>query len=681
MARKTTAKKAKNSSKSKKTTKRRTSKKNKPSFLKSALKWLFVLGLWCGIALTGVLAWYGQELPEIAKTIAFQKKNAITVKAADGSIIARYGDIQGENFGVEDMPPHLVHAVLAIEDRRFYHHFGIDPLGIARAMVVNAREKRFVQGGSTITQQLAKNLFLSRERTLKRKIQEAMLALWLEYELTKDEILGAYLNRVYFGAGTYGVDAASQVYFGKPVTDIDLEQAATLAGLLKAPSKYSPTNNPALARQRAQVVMNAMVDAGYISSQTQDKITGDTPRPPRKPGAPKDNARYFADWVVDGLDELIGTPSEDIIVETTLNPRIQSYAQAALIGTLQSNGIEHHITQGAVVVMRPDGQVVAMLGGKDYSESQFNRSTQAKRQPGSSFKPIVYLTALENGFTPDTLVMDEPVTTGRYRPKNFGNQYYGEITVSDALTLSLNTVAVQLMRESGRQNVLDMAARLGINTPIKDDLSVALGSSEISPLELATAYATLAAGGVQAKPYAVTRIVSEKGELYFQRPQYNQRSRTVDGEYVYHLTQMMKRVIEEGTGRGAALPVPAAGKTGTSQNSRDAWFAGFTDQLVGVVWLGNDDNTPMKRVTGGSFPARIWQSFMNRSRGQYASLPDNYLNIDSKFSFPKSSFGNLLERLFSQTPGPNGVQVERSGQGAYIPTQPETHHDNSRYND
>ena len=366
--------------------------------------------------------------------------------------------------------------------------------------------------------------------------------------------------------------------------------------------------------------------------------------------------------------------------------KIQTTVRQVLTQTLIKHGAEHHISQGSVIVMRPDGAVVAMSGGKDYSQSQFNRAVQAKRQAGSAFKPIVYLSALEYGWTPETLVMDEPIETGRYKPKNFGNQYYGEVDLSYALTMSLNTVAVNLMRTLDRDPVIEMAQRLGITSNIKNDLSTALGTTSVSPLELAGVYSTIASGGIKATPYAVTRITSSDGELYYKKPRYTQSIRIVDPQPVYHLTQMMRRVIEEGTGRGAALSVPAAGKTGTSQNSRDAWFAGFTDELTGVVWLGNDDNTPMKNVTGGKFPAQIWRQIMSASRHKYPALANSYLyeqNVENS-----AQFSTFLNRLLSKGPRTHQNTPNRHTNNAtgndHDPSQNRRHighKNNERYND
>jgi len=625
---KTTARKKRKSTRGRK-------KKQQFSLFRFLFKWLFVLGLWTAIAIAGICAYYATELPDITENATFDRDTSITVKAANGTIIARYGDIVGEQITVDQLPPHLIDAVLAIEDRRFYQHPGIDPIGLARAMFVNAREQRFAQGGSTITQQLAKNLFLSRERTIKRKIQEAMLAVWLEYELTKDQILSTYLNRVYLGSGTYGVDAASRLYFKKPVQDVTLREAATLAGLLKAPSRYSPRANPAKTKQRTDVVINAMVDAGYLSADKKIAITKEIPKPRRKPNGNAE--RYYADWIINQINDLIGTPTEDIIIETTLDPRIQALAEDTLAAKIRQVGTEHNITQGAIVIMRPNGEVIALIGGKDYAESQFNRATQAARQPGSAFKPFVYLTALQYGWQPDDIIMDEEITEGQYRPKNFGEEYYGEVTLTDALTLSLNTVAYSLIKDVGPNAVIDTARRLGIESDLNADLSLALGTNQISPLELTGAYASIANGGVMVKPYGITKITSSKGTLYYEHQPSRSTRRAIDPTAVSQLITMMESVVTNGTGRGANFGVPASGKTGTSQDSRDAWFIGFTDRLVTSVWLGNDNNSSMKRVTGGSYPTHIWRDVMRQSNDSFAPY---------RFDVPLfSGFQSLLNRL------------------------------------
>ncbi|MFK7838763.1 MAG: transglycosylase domain-containing protein [Bdellovibrionales bacterium] len=663
MAKKT--KKANKTNTSKTKSKRKNNKKKQQSFLGFAFKWLFVVGFWCTLFVVAICAYYATELPDITEKASFERKSSIIVKASNGTIIGRYGDLVGEKVTIETVPEDLVNAVLATEDRRFYYHPGMDPVGITRAMLVNAKEKRFAQGGSTITQQLAKNLFLSRERTIKRKIQELMLAFWLEFELSKDEILEAYLNRVYLGGGTYGVDAASQLYFKKPVSDITLNEAATLAGLLKAPSTYSPIANPVRSRERTAVVLNAMLNAGYISEEEKNQINAAIPKPPRKPSG---NAqRYYSDWIVDQTNKLLGPTGDDLIIETTMNIDIQKTAEETLKTTLMKDGGKQNITQGAIVTMRPNGAVVALVGGKDYGVSQFNRATQAARQPGSSFKPMTYIAALENGWSASDLIMDEPITKGRYRPKNFGHKYYGEVTLLEALTLSLNTVAYHLIKDVGPDAVIDIARRLGIESELNADLSLALGTNQISPIELTGAYASLANGGVMVKPYGITKITSKDGTVYYERKNETRGRRAISPRTIAMIMPMMQSVIQNGTGQGANFGnTMAAGKTGTSQDSRDAWFIGFTNRLVTGVWLGNDDNSSMKRVTGGSQPARIWRSVMSKHNGQYAPF---------RYEIP---FFERFEDLLAQWTGGFGFNGRNPAGGDEIllnSNNRRTHHD------
>ncbi|MFN3701407.1 MAG: transglycosylase domain-containing protein [Alphaproteobacteria bacterium] len=586
------------------------------SLIRKAFKAVFMLGLVVGVIGAMVLGFFALELPSITRSATFERQSSITVMDSSGSVIARYGEMKGDTISVQDMPPHLIHAVMATEDRRFYSHFGIDVIGLVRAAVVNMRAGGVVQGGSTITQQLAKNLFLTHERTYKRKIQEAMLALWLERKLSKDEILTAYLNRVYLGSGTYGIDAAANLYFDKSVKDLTLRESAIIAGLLKAPSRFSPRRNPNLANERADVVLQAMVEAGYITSDEAKGISNVPPRPPQRPEY-ANSVRYYTDWVVDGLDDLVGTPDTDLIVETAMVSDIQSAAEKALFEVLSAEAEERNIGQGAVVVMAHDGAVLGLVGGRDYNRSQFNRIVQAKRQPGSAFKPFVYLAGLEFGMSPDTQMMDEPFRQGRYRPTNYGNKYYGLVTMDEALTLSLNTTAVLVTREVTPDRVIDTARRMGIISNMEPDLSLALGSYAVSPLELTTAYAALANGGHAVFPYAITRVRDESGKVYYERPQNTVTRRVADEFHVRQMQAMLQNVVLYGTGQGAKQGFPVSGKTGTSQESRDAWFAGFSDRLVTTVWIGNDDNSPTKGVTGGSTPVRIWSRVMAASQHRF----------------------------------------------------------------
>lgn len=635
------------------------------------------MGLWLTIIVSIIIAWYASELPNITEAMVFERRPTIVVKANDGSILDRYGDIKGESVSIEDLPPHVVYAVLATEDRRFYQHFGVDPIGIARAFAVNIVRGGYVQGGSTITQQLAKNLFLSRDRTLKRKVQEAMLALWLERRLTKDEILSAYLNRVYMGSGAYGIDAAAKVYFNKKATELTLRESATLAGLLKAPSRYSPSANPTLSAQRTQVVLNAMAEAGFIGEKEVDALNAAPPSPRRKPSS-GETIRYFTDYIVSQLEDVIGPTEKDLIVETTLDPDIQGVAEASITKALLQHGTDRHVSQGATVVMSLDGAVVAMVGGRDYGMSEYNRATNALRSPGSSFKPIVYLTALMNGVRIDDTIVDEPIVEGSYRPQNYGNEYYGEVTIMEALTRSLNTVAVRLIQYVGPAQVIATARSLGITAELEPNLSLALGSNGVPIIQMATVYASLGRGGVAVEPFSIVRITDTDGVIYYERPPVQTLRQVVPRRNVQDLTTMMQSVIRRGTGYAAAIPYEAAGKTGTSQEFRDAWFNGFTNRYAAAVWFGNDDNSPMKRVTGGLIAAPVWREIMMTAMSKQSPDYGTVTTVASDFSF-HDLMGRLLgggseqsETIFwnsrrdgtpieyGDTPAPPAQQAEES---------------------
>ncbi len=595
-------------SKGKRPTRSTRAKAKESSFLRKAFRFLVVLGLWTGIALGAIIAWYAAELPGIIDDPHFERKHAITVEALDGSTIARYGELKGVSISVDELPPHLIQAVLSIEDRRFYQHMGLDPIGIARAVVNNVTSDSR-QGGSTITQQLAKNLFLTPEQKLKRKIQEAILALWLETQLTKDEILSAYLNRVYLGSGAYGIEAASRVYFGKSARDLTLKESAMIAGLLKAPSRYSPQANPERSAERAKVVLAAMKDAGYITDKDLKASTSSLDKESRP--VEGTGERYYSDWIVSDLESLTGELPSDMLVETTMIPEIQKVAEGAINRVLDEAGKEKDASQAAVVVMDTDGAVLAMVGGKDYSASQFNRAFDALRPPGSSFKPIVYLTALESGMSPSDMVVDEPIKIGRYKPTNFKNEYFGEVPLEFALARSLNTISVQLAYKYGIGNVINMARNLGVKSELQHDLSLALGSSGVPVIEMATAYASIARGGYVVVPYGIIRIKDADGRLVYERAPFASERRVASEQSIANLIYMMEGVVQVGTGQGAAIPgYRIAGKTGTSQDFRDAWFIGFSGNLVCAVWVGNDDNSSMKAVTGGALPVRIWKEVM-----------------------------------------------------------------------
>jgi len=576
-------------------------------WLRRLLIWGATLAIWIGIMLGGVVAYYAIDLPDIDKMTAQTRRPSVVFQAGDGEVFAAYGDLYGEPLELPEISPYIVQAVLATEDRRFYSHWGFDPIGLARAFYTNLRAGHAVQGGSTITQQLAKNLFLTPERNLKRKVQELLMALWLEKRFSKDQILGLYLNRVYLGSGTFGVDAAAKRYFEVSARKVDIYQAAVIAGLLKAPSRYSPINDPEASRKRTADVLQNMVNAGYIDQATAEtvQVTGAAliRRPP--PGG-----RYFADWVMSNLDQFGEVAGKDIVVKTTLDLGLQRKVEADLKAMMAGPGAKANASQGAVVVMSPDGAVRALTGGKDYDDSQFNRATQGLRQPGSSFKPFVYLTAMEKGFTPDDEFDDAPIRLGNWSPGNYTGKYLGRITLRKALAESVNTVAVRLVEEVGPNQVIATARRLGITADLRNDATLALGTSEVSLLQMTTAYTSFANGGQGVSAYAVAQITDPAGHLLYQRSG-GGFGQVISPVALARMQDMMGAVITQGSGKAAKLDRAVAGKTGTTQDYRDAWFMGFTADYVAGVWMGNDDyRIEMKKVTGGGLPAQLWKQVM-----------------------------------------------------------------------
>ncbi len=572
----------------------------------ATLKWVATAAVWLVIAATALVTWYATDLPDVDAALAATRRPTVTLLAADGSVLATRGDLYGMPVRVRDLPASLPAAVLATEDRRFYDHFGLDVFGLARAAIANLRAGRIVQGGSTITQQVAKNLFLSPERTLKRKVQEVLLALWLERRLTKDQILTVYLNRVYLGAGTYGVDAAARRYFGRPATEVSLYESAMLAGLLKAPSRYNPARDPDRAARRTERVLAGMVEAGVLS-EAEAKAARSTR------GAAvvrhRRSGRHFTDWVLEQVTAYISPGDADTVVTTTLDPALQRMAEATVRETLAGPGRKAGASEAALVALSPDGAVRAMVGGRDYGTSQFNRAVQALRQPGSAFKPVVYLAGLESGLAPGTRLTDAPLTIDDWSPRNFSGRHEGPTTVRDALARSVNTVAVRVSERAGRRQVIDTARRLGLTSPLTARPSLALGASEVALIELTGVYAVFANGGYGVWPYGIEAIHGADGRLLYRRTGAGP-GRVVAPRYVAAMNDMLAGVLSAGTGRAAALTRPAAGKTGTSQNFRDAWFLGYSADLVCGVWVGNDDGRPMRDVTGGGLPARMWRNFM-----------------------------------------------------------------------
>ncbi|MCG8693309.1 MAG: PBP1A family penicillin-binding protein [Minwuiales bacterium] len=572
------------------------------------VNWGGTLLIWGGVALAVVIGYYAYDLPDVSGVGQVDRAPSVTLMSTDGAVIANFGDLYGQAVQLDDLPDHMIDAVLATEDRRFYSHFGIDVIGLVRAMWANYRSGRIVQGGSTITQQLAKNLFLTPERTIKRKVQELLLALYLESRFTKDQILSLYLNRVYLGAGAYGVEAASLRYFNRPAAEVTLQQAALLAGLLKAPSRYAPTNDLAAAQRRATQVLANMADAGMLSATKAAAAQNDPAGLART--APKARSvRYFADWALEEVNAFLGHINRDVIVKTTLDPGLQRLGERVLSTALATDGKTVQASQGALIALSPDGAVKAMVGGRDYRQSQFNRATQARRQPGSAFKPFVYLAGLEAGLRPDDVMVDRPVDVGGWRPRNYSQRHIGPVSLQDALARSINTVAVQVSEQAGRGRVIDTAHRLGIVSQLRSHPSIALGTSEVSLIELTAAYAHFANGGRGVFPYAVVEIRDRTGAVLYKRAG-SGLGRVIEPASVHEMNRMLAAVMDTGTGKTARLDRPAAGKTGTSQDFRDAWFVGYTPDLVAGVWVGNDDGSPMKRVTGGGLPAQVWRGFM-----------------------------------------------------------------------
>ncbi|MFC7065594.1 transglycosylase domain-containing protein [Brucella rhizosphaerae] len=604
---------------------RRTSKKRGGffGFVRRAFYWCLVLGLWGGIAFAGMLVYFAAKMPPTTDWTIPDRPPNVRIVDVQGNLIANRGTTGGEAVGLHEMSPFIPQAVMAIEDRRFRTHFGIDPIGLARAIVTNVTSGRAVQGGSTLTQQLAKNLFLSPDRTLERKVQEVMLALWLEHKYTKDQILEMYLNRVYLGSGAYGVDAASRRYFGKSAKDVNLMEAATLAGLLKAPSRLSPARDPEAASARAKLVLGAMREEGMIDDR-QVAIAESEP-PTRAASYWQGSENYFADRVVAEIPTLIGETKTDITVETTVDLNLQRAGEEAIKDQISANGKKLNVSQAALVSIDGTGAVRALVGGYDYAASQFDRVTDARRQPASSFKPFVYLTALEQGRTPDSVRNDAPVRIGKWTPSNDNGKYMGEVTLATALSHSLNSVSAQLVMEVGPQTVIDTAHRLGVQSKLEPNASLALGTSEVSLLELTDAYVPFANGGYRAPVYFITKITDSEGKVLYQRED-GVGPRVIDERNVGMMNAMLRRTVEDGTAKRAAFGWPAAGKTGTSQNFRDAWFVGYTANLTTGVWFGNDDGKGMKRVFGSTLPVAAWKAFMKEAHKgvPVAELPGHY---------------------------------------------------------
>jgi len=558
-----------------------------------------------------VLGLFAPPLDPAIDLYAVNRPLAFTFLDAAGNDVGHRGAIVGERLKLEEMPAYLPAAFIAMEDRRFYSHNGIDPLGLGRALLLDLRARRFVAGGSTISQQTAKIVYTQQQRTMSRKLTELIDAAGLEKTLSKQDILKLYLNRIYLGSGAYGVDGAARVYFGTSARQLTLAQAAMLATLTRAPSVFSPRRDLLRAQQRASLVLDSMVDNGVITEAQAAEARAHPATITDRAGS--DARNYFLDTAADEATKMATVngvaPSADMIVHTTLEPKIQEAARLAALRTLNKSGKKTRTSEAAVVVMKPDGAVSAMIGGVDYQDSVFNRVTQAHRQPGSAFKPFVYLAALEAGITPWETRDDEAVDIGGYRPTNFGGKSYGTLTLADALAHSVNTITVNLAQEVGMRNVVAAAKRVGITSPLQANASLALGTAEVTPLELTAAYAAFANGGFHVSPYLVTQVDIGTKTLFVRHAPAPQRviEQSVDRD----LTAMLYRVVINGTGGYASLHGrEAAGKTGTTQDSHDAWFVGFTTDYVAAAWVGNDDSSPTRGVTGGTLPAFIWRDTM-----------------------------------------------------------------------
>ncbi len=598
---------------------KRTPKKFTPN---TTSKWslrIAATGVWFFIALIGLLAFYAYDLPDIEKSLTATRRPTITLNASDGSHLLTLGDIHGLPVSLNELPPALIQAVLATEDRRFYSHFGLDLFGLVRAAYANLYAGRIVQGGSTLTQQLAKNLFLSPERTLKRKVQEFILSLWLEQKFSKDQILTVYLNRVYLGSGTYGVEAASRRYFKKSAMNINTYEAAMLAGLLKAPSRYNPLHNLQLAKKRAGQVLTNMVAAGYLSEVSKESLSKFSIGV--KPSETSREFHYFTDWVLSQISSYVSVGNADIVVRTTLDKSAQMDGERAISKALKS-GKELSVSQAALIAMTPDGAVRTMVGGAEYGISQYNRATQAKRQPGSAFKPIVFLAGLEKGMRPGRKFIDEPITVEDWSPRNFTRKHMGSVSMTDALSKSINTVAVRISEAVGRDYVIAIARRLGITSKLLSAPSIALGVNGVSLIEMTASYGAFASGGFGVWPYGIEEIKDGRGKILYRR-EGSGPGRVLEAQNAGAMNFMLSQAIKKGTGNVANFNRSVAGKTGTSQNNRDAWFIGYSADLICGVWMGNDNQASMKNVTGGGLPALAWREFMVAAHTRFPirSLP------------------------------------------------------------
>jgi penicillin-binding protein 1A len=572
----------------------------------SLLKWGLVAGLALFIALAVAVALAYRDLPSFDDMKRSPNGQPVEIRGDDGTVLASFGPSYGAWLSYAEIPATMKNAMIAVEDRRFWYHPGIDPIGIVRSFVVNTARGNKAQGASTVTQQLARNLFLTASKDYTRKLREVVLALAIERKFAKEDILELYLNRVYFGGGAYGVDAASRKFYGHSARRLSLEEAAIIAGLVKAPSRFSPSADAEAARKRAATVIAVMVEQGGI---TPEEATAADPRLVRfAPQARLAGVRYFTGWVLTELENLTDEANEPLLVETTLNSQMQRDAEAAIRAEAPKGA------QGALVALARDGGVKAMVGGTDYVRSNYNRAIVARRQPGSAFKFFVYAAALESGVTPEDIYEDKPVSIGNWSPKNDNGQFIGPVSVRQAFARSINTVAVQLAEQVGFDTVAEMARRFGITTQISRQPAMALGSSEVTLFEMTNAYATVANNGLENTPFSITRITTGSGRVLYNRNEGETRQ-VVAPVVAAQMTQLMQAAVEEGTARAAQIGRPLAGKTGTTSSNKDGWFIGFSSGITTGVWMGRDDAKAVRGLAGGRAPARAFAQFMARAVG------------------------------------------------------------------
>ncbi|MDP3371899.1 MAG: transglycosylase domain-containing protein [Candidatus Paracaedibacteraceae bacterium] len=595
---------------------------------------LFMVGIWGSILLTLGILWFSQDLPDLGALSVQTRKPSVTVQTHDGTILGTYGDLYEDMIPVADLPAYVPQAIMAVEDRRFEYHFGVDVIGLIRAAYTNYKAQRVVQGGSTLTQQLSKNilqthgLFSVKDRSMKRKIQEVLLSLWLEWKFTKQQIMTMYLNRVYLGSATYGIDAAARMYFNKSARSLTVFEAAIIAGLLKAPSNYTPSKNPKRSIERATVVLRLMQEAGYIKEYEDHLKQGEVDLANIQLTQGK-GGKYFADWIYDTIPSIIGPITKDIVVITTLDTDMQRHAEMVAKYYNETMGKELNASQVSFIAMSPDGAVKALVGGRNYAESQFNRAVQAVRQPGSAFKTFVYLAAMESGMTPETLIDDSPYNGGKWRPSNFKHTSLGQVTLRTGFMKSVNSVSIRLAEKVTPLRVAETAQRLGISRPLPNELSIALGAGETTLLELTTAHATFCNQGYAVWPHGVMEVRDKEGNILYQHTEVT-RQRIIAATPLAYMRDLLRANVESGSGRASNIDSTVAGKTG-SNGDKDAFFLGYRDEygtsttgytnIVFGAWVGNDSGAAMAKIsTGGKIPTRICADFL---KGPNTHLTNN----------------------------------------------------------